>query len=55
MGALEEFEGEDEVRLTIRQQDGDEVELELPRTRACAELSQRLGAVLGDRGAAQFV
>ena len=55
MSALEEFEGEDEVRLTIRQQDGEEVELELPRARACAELSQRLGAVLGDGGAAQFV
>jgi DNA polymerase-3 subunit alpha len=54
MSALAEFEGEDEVRLTIRQQDG-EVELELPRARACGELSERLGAVLGDGGAAQFV
>ena len=51
MSALEEFEGEDEVRLAIRQQDGDEVELELPRARACEELSQRLSAVLGDEGA----
>jgi DNA polymerase-3 subunit alpha len=51
MSALEEFEGEDEVVLTIRQQDGDEVELELPRARACEELSQRLSAVLGDQGA----
>ena len=51
MSALEEFEGEDEVRLAIRQQDGDEVELELPRARACDELSERLGAVLGDQGA----
>ena len=51
MSALEEFEGEDEVRLSIRQQDGDEVELELPRVRACEELSQRLSAVLGDQGA----
>ena len=51
MSALEEFEGEDEVRLAIRQQDGDEVELELPRARACDELSQRLSAALGDQGA----
>ena len=55
MSALAEFEGEDDVRLTIRQQDGEEVELELPRARACGELSQRLGAVLGEEGAAQFV
>jgi len=51
MSALEEFEGEDEVRLAIRQQDGDEVELELPRARACEELSERLSAALGDEGA----
>jgi DNA polymerase III alpha subunit len=55
MRALGEFEGEDEVRLTIRQQDGEEVELELPRARACDELSQRLGAMLGEQGAARFV
>jgi DNA polymerase-3 subunit alpha len=51
MSALEEFEGEDVVLLAISQQDGDEVELELPRARACEELSQRLSAVLGDQGA----
>jgi hypothetical protein len=51
MSALEEFEGEDVVLLAIHQQDGDEVELELPRARACEELSQRLSAVLGDQGA----
>jgi hypothetical protein len=51
MSALEEFEGEDVVLLAIRQQDGDEVQLELPRARACEELSQRLSAVLGDQGA----
>jgi DNA polymerase III alpha subunit len=51
MGALQEFEGDDHVRLTIRQQDGDEVELELPRARACDELSQRLSGLLGDAGA----
>jgi len=50
MSALQEFEGEDHVRLTIRQQDGDEVELELPRARACDELSARLAGVLGDAG-----
>jgi DNA polymerase-3 subunit alpha len=51
MSALEEFEGEDEVLLAIRQQDGDEVHLELPRARACDELSERLSAALGDQGA----
>jgi DNA polymerase III alpha subunit len=51
MSALEEFEGEDEVLLAIRQQDGDEVQLELPRARACDELSQRLSAALGEQGA----
>ncbi|MDP2949199.1 MAG: OB-fold nucleic acid binding domain-containing protein, partial [Chloroflexota bacterium] len=55
MSALQEFEGDDEVRLTIRQRDGDEVELELPRTRACGELSERLGGVLGDGSVAEFV
>jgi DNA polymerase III alpha subunit len=51
MSALQEFEGDDHVRLTIRQQDGDEVELELPRARACEELGQRLSGLLGDAGA----
>ena len=50
MSALQEFEGEDPVRLTIRQQDGDEVELELPHARACDELSARLAGLLGDAG-----
>jgi DNA polymerase-3 subunit alpha len=50
MNALQEFEGEDAVRLTIRQQDGDEVELELPRARACDELGLRLSSALGDAG-----
>jgi len=51
MSAIQEFEGDDDVRLTIRQQDGDEVELELPRARACDELGQRLSSALGDAGA----
>jgi hypothetical protein len=51
MSALQEFEGDDHVRLTIRQQDGDEVELELPRARVCEELGQRLSGLLGDAGA----
>jgi DNA polymerase-3 subunit alpha len=50
VSALREFEGQDHVRLTIRQQDGDEVELELPRARACDELSARLAGLLGDAG-----
>lgn len=45
---IEEFRGDDEVRLTIRQQDGDEVELVLPHARACDELTLRLSGVLGD-------
>jgi len=50
MSAIQEFEGDDHMRLTIRQQDGDEVELELPRARACDELSVRLSGLLGDAG-----
>jgi DNA polymerase-3 subunit alpha len=50
MSAIQEFEGDDHVRLTIRQQDGDEVDLELPRARACDELGQRLSGALGDAG-----
>ena len=38
------------MRLAIRQRDGEEVELELPRARYCAELSQRLGEIVGDWG-----
>ncbi len=50
VNALREYSGEGEVRLAIRQRDGEEVELELPRARYCAELSQRLGEIVGDWG-----
>ncbi|MEE8369213.1 MAG: DNA polymerase III subunit alpha, partial [Dehalococcoidia bacterium] len=46
----EDYSGEDEVRLAIRQRDGEEVELELPRARQCPELSQRLGEIVGPWG-----
>ena len=50
VNALRDYSGEDEVRLSIRQQDGEEVELELPRARQCPELAQRLGEIVGDWG-----
>ncbi|MBI2912517.1 MAG: DNA polymerase III subunit alpha, partial [Chloroflexi bacterium] len=50
VNALRDFSGEDEVRLSVRQRDGEEVELELPRARQCPELAQRLGEIVGDWG-----
>jgi len=50
MSALAEFPGEDDVRLSIHQRDGDEVELSLPRARCCDELSQRLREIVCDWG-----
>ncbi len=50
LGALHDYEGEDPVRLSIRQQDGAEVEMELPRARYCPELAQRLGDIVGPWG-----
>ncbi|MFQ5799697.1 MAG: hypothetical protein ACE5H0_13535, partial [Bacteroidota bacterium] len=55
VNALRDFEGEDEVRLAVRQRDGDEIELELPRARCCPELQQRLGEIVGDWGTAEFI
>jgi DNA polymerase-3 subunit alpha len=54
VNALREFQGEDEVRLSIHQRDGDEVELALPHARLCPELSQRLVEIVG-AGAVKFV
>ncbi len=48
--AVGDYSGEGEVRLSIRQRDGAEVEMELPRARNCAELAQRLGDIVGPWG-----
>ncbi|MBI1885557.1 MAG: DNA polymerase III subunit alpha [Chloroflexi bacterium] len=50
VNALRDFDGEDEVRLSIHQRDGEEIELALPRARSCPELRQRLGEVVGSWG-----
>ncbi len=50
VNTLREFQGGDEVRLSIRERDGSEVDLQLPKARACPELDQRLRAVLGAWG-----
>lgn len=49
--AVREFAGESEARLSIRQRDGEEVEMELPRVRYCPELAQRLDDIVGPWGA----
>ncbi|TET94621.1 MAG: DNA polymerase III subunit alpha, partial [Dehalococcoidia bacterium] len=48
--ALREDEGEGAVHLSIRQRDGEQVQLELPRARYCPELEQRLGEIVGPWG-----
>jgi len=48
--ALRDYSGGEEVRLSIRQRDGDEIEMELPRARYCPELTQRLGEIVGPWG-----
>lgn len=50
VSALHEYSGEGEVRLSIRQRDGEEVEMELPTARYCPELTQRLGDIVGPWG-----
>ena len=50
VNALQDYSGEEEVRLSIRQRDGEEVQLELPRVRCCPELRQRLGEIVGPWG-----
>ena len=47
---LRDYPGEDDVTLSIRQQDGEEVDLALPRARVCPELLSRLRAVVGPSG-----
>ncbi len=48
--ALRDYSGGEEVRLSIRQRDGDEIEMQLPRARYCPELTQRLGEIVGPWG-----
>ena len=50
LNALGDYAGEGEVRLSIRQRDGAEVEMELPRARYCPELTQALGDIVGPWG-----
>jgi DNA polymerase-3 subunit alpha len=50
VNALQEYAGEGLVQLSIRQRDGEQVEMELPRVRYCPELTQRLGDIVGPWG-----
>jgi len=50
VNALQEYAGEGLVQLSIRQRDGEEVAMELPRARYCPELEQRLGEIVGPWG-----
>ncbi len=50
VNTLSDYAGEVEVRLAIRQRNGEEVEMELPRARYCPELTQRLGEIVGPWG-----
>ncbi|MEX0800935.1 MAG: DNA polymerase III subunit alpha [Dehalococcoidia bacterium] len=50
VSALRQYEGDGVVQLHIRQRGGDEVELELPRARHCAELERALSDIVGPWG-----
>jgi len=50
VNALREYEGEFQVRLSIRQRDGEEVEMELPGARKCPELTAQLTDIVGPWG-----
>jgi len=50
VNALQEYAGEGLVQLSIRQRDGEEVAMELPRARYCPELEQRMGEIVGPWG-----
>ena len=50
VNALQEYAGEESVQLSIRQRNGEHVEMELPRARYCPELEQRLGEIVGPWG-----
>jgi DNA polymerase-3 subunit alpha len=50
VSAIGAYSGEGEVRLAIRQRNGEEVEMALPPVRYCAELTQTLGDIIGPWG-----
>jgi len=50
VNALRRYSGDCAVRLAIRQRDGAEVEMDLPRARPCPELTQALGDIVGPFG-----
>ena len=51
LATLVDYTGEAEARLSIRQRNGEEVVMELPPVRACPELTQLLGDIVGPWGA----
>ncbi|MDO8611999.1 MAG: hypothetical protein Q7R32_04160, partial [Dehalococcoidia bacterium] len=50
VNALQEYAGEELVQLSIRQRDGEEVQMELPRARYCPELERALSDIVGPWG-----
>ena len=50
MNTVRDYAGEGEVRLSIRQRDGEEVVMDLPPARFCAELTQQLSDIVGPWG-----
>jgi DNA polymerase-3 subunit alpha len=50
VNALQEYEGERAVHLSIRQRDGEQVDMELPRARYCPELERALSDIVGPWG-----
>jgi DNA polymerase-3 subunit alpha len=50
VNALQEYAGEGLVQLSIRQRDGEEVQMELPRARYCPELTRALSDIVGPWG-----
>jgi DNA polymerase-3 subunit alpha len=50
VNTLQEYAGRAAVHLSIRQRDGDQVDLEMPSARYCPELTQRLGEIVGPWG-----
>ena len=50
VNTLRDYGGEIGVRLSIRQRDGEEVEMELPSARQCPELTAQLSQIIGPWG-----
>ncbi|HSP55513.1 MAG TPA: OB-fold nucleic acid binding domain-containing protein, partial [Dehalococcoidia bacterium] len=50
VNTLREYGGEAGVRLSIKQRDGEEVEMELPSARQCPELTAQLSQIVGPWG-----